>query len=262
MREDDRVRLQHMADAAQSISRFISGRERTDLDSDEMLLFAVVRAIEIIGDAAVRVSDETRRTAADIPWRDIVGMRNRIVPRVLVLGRQAGGLQSRRLGSGAVAHDLGFANRRGGGEAPATRRRQGRCLRRPSVSRRPWIAYTSNESGTYQVHVQALVRDGAKKQVSANGGYQPRWRRDGREIVYLDPTRILRAVTVKPTGQAADFGAPAELFKMPVPELLNALNVSWYAPAADGQRFLVDTQIRERTQAITLILNWSRQFQP
>jgi uncharacterized protein with HEPN domain len=79
MREDDRVRLQHMADAAQSISRFISGRERTDLDSDEMLLFAVVRAIEIIGEAAVRVSDETRRTAADIPWLDIVGMRNRIV---------------------------------------------------------------------------------------------------------------------------------------------------------------------------------------
>ena len=68
-----------MADAAASIARFISGRERSDLDSDEMLLFAVVRALPIIGEAATKVSDETKRTVVEIPWPDIIGMRNRII---------------------------------------------------------------------------------------------------------------------------------------------------------------------------------------
>jgi len=44
-----------------------------------MLLFAIVRALEIIGEAATKVSDETRRTVVDIPWLDIIGMRNRII---------------------------------------------------------------------------------------------------------------------------------------------------------------------------------------
>ncbi len=79
MRPDDRVRLQHMVEAAGSIATFISGRTRTDLDTDRMLLFAVVRAIEILGEAASRISDETRESAVDVPWRAIVGMRNRIV---------------------------------------------------------------------------------------------------------------------------------------------------------------------------------------
>ena len=60
MRADDRVRLAHMIDAATAIGSFISERNRADLDSDRMLLFAVVHAIELIGEAAARVSDETR----------------------------------------------------------------------------------------------------------------------------------------------------------------------------------------------------------
>ena len=79
MREDDRVRLQHMAEAAEAIARFVAGRDRTDLDSDEMLRFAIVRALEIIGEAAVRVSDDAKHKIVDIPWPDIIGMRNRIV---------------------------------------------------------------------------------------------------------------------------------------------------------------------------------------
>ena len=57
----------------------MAGRSRADLDSNRMLLFAVVRAIEVLGEAAARVSDETRRTMPDIPWNAIVGMRNRLV---------------------------------------------------------------------------------------------------------------------------------------------------------------------------------------
>ncbi|GAB4177095.1 MAG: DUF86 domain-containing protein [Rhodocyclaceae bacterium] len=68
-----------MIEAAEDAIRFVSGRARADLDHDRMLLFAVVRAIEIIGEAASRISPETRAAHAGIPWPAIIGMRNRLV---------------------------------------------------------------------------------------------------------------------------------------------------------------------------------------
>src|SRR5439155_3265414 len=79
MRPDDRVRMLHIRDASDSVARFVAGRQRGDLDSDEMLLFALVRAIEIIGEAASRVSDETRQAFPAVPWSEVVAMRNRLV---------------------------------------------------------------------------------------------------------------------------------------------------------------------------------------
>lgn len=68
-----------MIDAAESIAAFIAGRQRADLDTDRMLLFAVVRAIEVIGEAAGKVSEDARAEAPDIPWGAIVSMRNRLI---------------------------------------------------------------------------------------------------------------------------------------------------------------------------------------
>ncbi|MFN8525251.1 MAG: HepT-like ribonuclease domain-containing protein [Chloroflexota bacterium] len=65
-----------MLDAAQAGIRFARSHRRENLDSDEMLLFAVVRAVEIVGEAAARCSDDSRSSLPDIPWQDIVGMRN------------------------------------------------------------------------------------------------------------------------------------------------------------------------------------------
>lgn len=79
MRGEDRIRVRHMIEAAESALQFVGGRTRPDLDSDRMLLFAVVRAVEIIGEAASKVSTETRTSHANIPWAAIVGMRNRLV---------------------------------------------------------------------------------------------------------------------------------------------------------------------------------------
>ena len=79
MRVEDRVRVRHMIEAAESALQFVDGRTRPDLDSDRMLLFAVVRAVEIIGEAASKVSTETRTSHPNIPWGAIVGMRNRLV---------------------------------------------------------------------------------------------------------------------------------------------------------------------------------------
>jgi len=72
MRADDRVRVLHMVDAAEAVASFIAGRKRDDLDHDQMLLFAVVRAIEIMGEAAAKVSDGTRDAAPAVPWAAIV----------------------------------------------------------------------------------------------------------------------------------------------------------------------------------------------
>ncbi len=68
-----------MIDAAEAAQRFVEGRKISDLDNDEMLLFALVRAVEIIGEAAARLSDETKSDIPDIDWPAIVGMRNRLV---------------------------------------------------------------------------------------------------------------------------------------------------------------------------------------
>jgi uncharacterized protein with HEPN domain len=79
MRTEDQIRVQHMIDAAESVAQFLDGRQRRELDSDRMLLFAVVRAIEIIGEAAGRVSLETRDATPEIPWGAIIAVRNRLI---------------------------------------------------------------------------------------------------------------------------------------------------------------------------------------
>jgi uncharacterized protein with HEPN domain len=78
MPPEDQIRLLHMIGAAESALNFIAGRQRVDLDSDQMLLFALVRAIEVIGEAA-RVTEDTRQTTPEIPWSLIVSMRNRLI---------------------------------------------------------------------------------------------------------------------------------------------------------------------------------------
>jgi uncharacterized protein with HEPN domain len=79
MQREDRVRLEHMVEAAEAATRFAARRERADLDSDEMLRFALVRAVEVIGEAAARITPVTQQATPELPWREIVAMRNRLV---------------------------------------------------------------------------------------------------------------------------------------------------------------------------------------
>lgn len=76
---DDNTRLKHMLAAARQANQFISGRSRDDLYSDPMLLYALLKVIEIIGEAASRISDDFKIKNPEIAWIDIVGMRNRLV---------------------------------------------------------------------------------------------------------------------------------------------------------------------------------------
>ncbi|MFH0810607.1 MAG: HepT-like ribonuclease domain-containing protein [Pseudomonadota bacterium] len=73
------IRIRHMIEAAETSQVFIAGRQRSDVDTDQMPRFALVRAIEIIGEAASKVTPETRALTASVPWAAIISMRNRLI---------------------------------------------------------------------------------------------------------------------------------------------------------------------------------------
>ena len=79
MQVEDIVRIRHMIEACESALAFAKGRVRADLDIDKMLQFALVQAVQIVGEAASKVSAEARAELPDVPWAVITGMRNRLV---------------------------------------------------------------------------------------------------------------------------------------------------------------------------------------
>jgi uncharacterized protein with HEPN domain len=79
MKHDDRVRLRHIIDALHAAIRFTEGRSREDLDKDQMLAFALLHAIQIVGEAASKVSADFRNRHPQIPWEVITSMRHRLV---------------------------------------------------------------------------------------------------------------------------------------------------------------------------------------
>jgi Tol biopolymer transport system component/predicted Ser/Thr protein kinase len=120
-----------------------------------------------------------------------------------------------------------------------------------------FVAYSSNESGRFEVYVQTFPLSNRKWQVSTDGGYEPRWRSDGREIYYLSEDRKLMAVSV---GPGPSFDVPKPLFQTRVPTGVTA-NRAHYVPSRDGQRFLVNTQTSDPSPTpITVVLNWTAAF--
>ena len=76
---EDEIRLRHMLDAAREAVALTANRVRRQLDTDRALALGLVKEIEIIGEAASRVSSAAQASIPGIPWPDIVGMRNRLV---------------------------------------------------------------------------------------------------------------------------------------------------------------------------------------
>ncbi|MFH0861070.1 MAG: HepT-like ribonuclease domain-containing protein [Candidatus Altiarchaeota archaeon] len=79
MREDDLNRLRHMLDAAEEAYGFAKDKRKADLEENRMLVLAVLKDLEIVGEAANKVSSDTRRKCKTIPWCEIIGMRNRLI---------------------------------------------------------------------------------------------------------------------------------------------------------------------------------------
>jgi uncharacterized protein with HEPN domain len=76
---DDQTRLRHIRDAAAKVMAFTESKDRDSLAQDDLLQLALVRLIEIIGEAASRLSDDIKSRHASVPWVAIVGMRNRLI---------------------------------------------------------------------------------------------------------------------------------------------------------------------------------------
>ena len=114
------------------------------------------------------------------------------------------------------------------------------------------VACYSGESGRGEVYVQGFPPTSPKQQVSANGGVQPVWGRDG-ELYYLGLDGMLYAVTVVVDGARVKLGQPRVLFKTPIDTVRP--DVEQYA-TTDGHRFLFLTPVARQQRSIDVILNW------
>ncbi len=119
-----------------------------------------------------------------------------------------------------------------------------------------FVAYVSDESGRYEVYVQRFPGGGGKRLVSSNGGGQPRWRRDGKELFYVaDRTLLAVDVTTMPNFS---MGSPRELFES---EGLNSPTVQYYDVSADGQRFVLRELMEvDDPTVIRVVQNWFAEF--
>ena len=116
-----------------------------------------------------------------------------------------------------------------------------------------WVAYESNESGRNEIYVQTFPDPVRRTQVSTAGGATPLWRRDGAELYFRSPDDHLMAARIASKGADIDIGTPSVLFQLrPGPG--REATTSWYAAAADGQRFLVNTFVEGAP--ITVLQNW------
>jgi hypothetical protein len=118
-----------------------------------------------------------------------------------------------------------------------------------------FIAYSSDESGRSQVVVRTFPDTGGRWQVSVDGGFEPRWRADGRELFFIGPDRRLMAAPVR-TGSTFEHATPIPLFTTRVPDLGNPFRTN-YTVTRDGQRFLIKTVADNATPtSITVVTNW------
>ncbi|HEU5182014.1 MAG TPA: protein kinase [Candidatus Polarisedimenticolia bacterium] len=120
-----------------------------------------------------------------------------------------------------------------------------------------YVAYASNESGKWEIVVAPFPGPGGNWQVSTGGGTEPRWRRDGKELFYLAPDAKLMSVRIK-EGPGFDAEPPLPLFSIRRREPISSGDSFSYDVSADGQRFLVNTDLRESdSTTLTLLLNWT-----
>jgi dipeptidyl aminopeptidase/acylaminoacyl peptidase len=117
-----------------------------------------------------------------------------------------------------------------------------------------WMAYSSDESGRYEVYVQSFPGGGGKRKVSTGGGIGPLWRGDGRELFYHAPDGKLMAAAVK-GGASFEAGMPEALFEF---RAGGNLIIPYYDVIKDGQKFLLSTIVETEPNApLTVVVNWA-----
>jgi serine/threonine protein kinase/Tol biopolymer transport system component len=119
-----------------------------------------------------------------------------------------------------------------------------------------WVAYQSNEAGHYDIYLKPFPGPGDRIQVSASGGQQVRWAKNGSELFFIAPDQRLTSVGVTfGAGGKLVLGAPVPLFRTEFDS--SFMTRQQYVVSADGQRFLINAATDAiDPPSITLILNW------
>jgi serine/threonine protein kinase/Tol biopolymer transport system component len=117
-----------------------------------------------------------------------------------------------------------------------------------------WIAYQSNETGTFEIYVRSLPDGQDKQQISRGGGSRPVWRHDGRELFFLSPDGDIMAAAID-SRRTLEAGIPQKLFRAPIDiGLMGTLYL--YDAHPDGQRFIILAPATDTPQPVNVILNW------
>lgn len=116
-----------------------------------------------------------------------------------------------------------------------------------------WIAWNGNDSGRMEVYVASFPEFTHRRQLSSEGGVQPRWRTDGRELFYLSLDGKLMVVDIR-ADSTIESSVPRFLFQT---RINPAANLGQYSVTRDGKRFLMlDPLAAAGARAITVVLNW------
>ena len=127
-----------------------------------------------------------------------------------------------------------------------------------------WVAYTSNQSGRDEVYVMPFHGErprnsetpmgSERSQISLSGGGQPRWRRDGKLLFYVDADNTIVAVPVTMRAGKLVIGIPRSLFSAANSQ--PGTHEQYYDVSPDGSKFIINTAAQERAAPITLVENW------
>jgi hypothetical protein len=118
-----------------------------------------------------------------------------------------------------------------------------------------WVAYASDESGTWEIYVTTFPGAVGKWQVSRGGGTEPHWRGDGKEIFYLGPSGMLTAVPVSTEGTFST-GTAASLFQFHGRARISSTDNFSYDVSKDGKRFLVNRYVKpQHISPLSIVLN-------
>jgi Tol biopolymer transport system component len=117
------------------------------------------------------------------------------------------------------------------------------------------VSYQSDDSGRNKVYVVPRPQTGDKWEISPEGGIQPLWRADGKELFYIGPDNTIMAVDVHEGPSTIQFGTPRRLFQVPI-AVLASRQPSWmWDVAADGKKFLI-TLTKDDPAPLTLVTGW------